>query len=137
MHKAHIRGEPVYLPEGCNTLIGPCDAFDVAQGHYLAVCNRDAAADEIFNVGSAYALTAKRFIEVYGEIYRTGIPVESVTQEDFLTQVLPDQGANYHFREHMAPDVSKIRAKLGYEPKYTPEASMERAVSWMRKEKIL
>lgn len=137
VHKAHMRGEPVYLPEGCNTLIGPCDASDVAQGFRLAVSNRDAAADEIFNVGSAYALTAKRFIEVYGEIYKTSIPIESVTEDEFLTQILPDRGAHGHFLQHMAPDLSKIRAKLGYEPKYTPEASMERAVSWMRKEKFL
>lgn len=31
----------------------------------------------------------------------------------------------------MCPDISKIR-KLGYEPRYTPEESMERAVAWMR-----
>ncbi len=134
LHRAYMRGEPAYLPEGCNTLIGPCDASDVAQGFYLAVCNPDASADEIFNVGSAYALTAKRFAEIYGAIYQTSIPIESVTQEEFLTQVLTGAGANYQYREDMAPDVSKIRAKLGYEPEYSPEISMERAALWMRRE---
>jgi nucleoside-diphosphate-sugar epimerase len=32
----------------------------------------------------------------------------------------------------MLPDISKIRARLGYEPHYTPEQTLERAVDWMK-----
>ena len=137
MHKAHRQGLPVRLPAGCNTLIGPCDAEDIARCFCLATCNRDAAAGEIFNVGSAYALTAPQFVETYGQIYRTRIPIEFVAPDEYYERILPDAGANYHFREHMLPDISKTRARLGYEPRYTPEETMQRAVDWMREQKLI
>ncbi|MCX5641733.1 MAG: NAD(P)-dependent oxidoreductase [Candidatus Omnitrophica bacterium] len=137
VHQAHQRGEPVQLPEGCNNLVGPCDASDVAQGFWRAVRKPEAAADEIFNVGAAYALTTTRFVEAYGEIYGIKIPVEQVTLNEFKTKVLPDPGDNYHFLAHMCPDIHKIREKLDYAPEYTPEETMERAVAWMCDEKLL
>ena len=118
-------------------MIGPCDASDVAQGFWRAVRKPEAAADEIFNVGSAYALTATRFVETYGEIYGVKIPIEQITLSEFKTKVLPEPGANYHFLSHMCPDINKIREKLDYVPKYTPEETMERAVAWMYDEKLL
>ena len=137
VHKAHMQGKPVKLPQGCNTLIGPCDAEDVAQGFFLAVCQRNAAAGEIFNVGASYSLTAPQFIETYGQIYGCKIPIEFVTSEAFFGSVLPELGANYHFSQHMLPDISKLRSKLNYEPKYSPEETMERAVEWMKMQKLL
>jgi nucleoside-diphosphate-sugar epimerase len=137
VHLSHSRGEPVYLPENCNTLIAPSDASDVAKVFTLAALNRDAASDEIFNACAPYALTAPRFIEAYGEIYGTRIPIEYVSGEKFYGEILPDEGANYHFRAHMAPDISKTRAKLGYEPEFTSEESMSRAVAWMHEQKLI
>ena len=131
VHQAHQRGEPVILPEPGNNLIGPCDAEDVARGFFCAIQSRDAAADEIFNAGSAYALTALQFIETYGEIYGVTIPVEFVSWERFEGEVLPEPGANWHFKANMCPDISKISSKVGYRPAHTPEQAMERAVKWM------
>ena len=137
VHKAHRDGRPVQLPAGCNTLIGPCDAEDIARCFCLAACNRDSAAGEIFNVGSAYALPAPQFIQAYGRIYNAEIPIETVSHDQFYRELLPDIGANYHFREHMLPDISKTCALLGYEPQYTPEQTLLRAVDWMRQEKLI
>lgn len=137
VHKAHLRGEPVKLPRGCNTLIGPCDAEDVAQGFFLAVCQPEAAAGKIFNVGSSYALPAPQFISSYAAIHGKEIPIEFVSSEEFFSSVLPAPGANYHFSQHMLPDISKIRSKLGYEPRYTAEETMERAVKWMKGRSLL
>jgi len=137
VHMAHQRGEPVILPEPGNCLIGPCDARDIARGFLCAIENREAAADEIFNVGCAYALTALQFVETYGDIYGVRIPVEFVSWEHFEAEVLPDQGANWHFRANMCPDITSISAKIGYRPAYTPEQTMERAVKWMIDQKLL
>ena len=136
-HRSYARGEPVVLPTGCNTLISPCDASDIATGFRLAVRDPDAADREIFNVGAAYALTAPQFVEAYGEIYGIAIPIEEVPWEEFLTSYMPDPGANYHFREHMCPDISKLRTKLGYAPRYTPEETMARGVEWMREKAMI
>ena len=137
VHKAHRQGLPVRLPSGCNTLIGPCDAEDIARCFCLATDNRDAATGEIFNVGSAYALTAPQFVRTYGQIYQSEIPIEFVAPDEYYNSILPDAGANYHFREHMLPDISKTRARLDYEPQYTSEETMQRAVDWMRREKLI
>ena len=136
-HRAHQRGEPVQLPQGCNTLIGPCDASDVAQGFRQAVRHREAAAGHIFNVGAPYALRAAEFVAAYGGIYGVEIPIEWIPHEIFYGEVLPASGANAHFRAHMCPDLSKIRARLGYEPDFTPEQTMERAVEWTRSQGLL
>ena len=131
VHRAHRRGDPVVLPEPGSVLIGPCDAEDVARGFACAVQRRRDAAGEIFNVGSAYALTSLQFIETYAAIYGVQIPVCWASWPEFATEVLPDLGAHWHFKAHMCPDISKIRSRLGYEPVYTPEQTLERAVKWM------
>lgn len=131
VHEAHRRGEPVILPAPGTNLIGPCDAEDVARGFLAAVQHPEQAAGEIFNVGSAYALTAERFVSAYAEIYGTPIPIDYVTPEVYVREVLPELGANFHLLEHMCPDITKLSSRLGYRPHYTPEQTMERAVRWM------
>ena len=136
-HRAHQRGEPVPLPEPGQTLIGPCDAEDVAGGFLAATRRPEQAAGEIFNVGSAYALTVRQFVEAYADIYGKAIPIEWTSWQRYSTVILPDLGANFHFKAHMCPDLSKIRSKLGYEPKFTPEAALERGVAWMKDEGLI
>ncbi len=131
VHQAHQRGEELPLPYPGTNLIGPCDAEDVAHGFFCAVKDRESAAGEIFNVGSAYALTAERFIATYGEIYKTAIPIRYVSAETYVTEISPELGAHFHLLEHMCPDISKISSRLRYHPRYTPEETMERGVKWM------
>ena len=131
VHREHRRGLEVCLPFPGTNLIGPCDVKDVAQGFTRVLSDRDASAGEVFNVGAAYALTAEQFVNTYADIYGVRIPIRYVDPGDFTRDVLPDLGANYHFLQHMCPDIRKIIAHLGYAPAYTPEESMERAVKWM------
>lgn len=137
VHGSHQRGEPLPLPEPGQTLIGPCDAEDVARAFFLAVQNREAAAGEIFNVGSAYALTARQFVETYAEIYAVSIPIEWHSWQHYAAKISPDPGANFHFKAHMCPDLTKVKARLGYSPRYTPQETMDRAVRWMKDEGLI
>jgi len=75
VHKEHSQGREVVLPDGADCLISPCDAEDIADCFVRAVYNCDAAAYQIFNVGSAYALTAAEFVRTYGQIYSVDIPI--------------------------------------------------------------
>ncbi|MCM8816645.1 MAG: NAD(P)-dependent oxidoreductase [Candidatus Omnitrophica bacterium] len=136
-HKNHALGKPVPLPEPGQTLIGPCDAEDVARGFYLSVINPENAADEIFNVGSSYALTARQFVETYGKIYGVKIPIDWCSWKEYSEEINPQITAHYHFKAHMCPDISKISSRLGYKPAYTPEETMERALNWMRKQGLI
>jgi nucleoside-diphosphate-sugar epimerase len=65
------------------------------------------------------------------------IPIRWVDWQEYITKVCPAVGAHHHYKANMCPDISKIRARLGYEPKYTPEQTMARAVNWMRECRIL
>ena len=136
-HKQMANGEKVYLPDGPEALIGPCDAEDIAELLLLAVENREKSAGQIFNAGSAYALTVGEFVRAYGKIYGVEIPIERVSWEKYITEINPNKGAWWHFYGSMCPDISKARNLLGYQPKYTPEQTMERAVLWMKAEGLL
>jgi len=137
LHKQMAKGEKVYIPDGPECVISPCDAEDIAELFALAVDNREAAAGQIFNVGSAYALTTSEFIRAYAHIYGVEIPVERVSWEKYITEINPSKGGWWHFYSPMCPDISKARKLLGYEPKYTPEQTMKRAVDWMKAEQLL
>lgn len=136
-HKSMMRGETVILPDGPECMVGPCDAEDIASLFALAVNNREAAAGQIFNAGSAYALPAGDFIKAYGDIYGVEIPVKRVSWKEYSEAVNPKITAWWHFYAHMQPDISKAKELLGYEPQYTPEEAMKRAVDWMRQEGML
>ena len=136
-HKAMQRGDKVYLPSGAEALIGPCDAEDLARLFALVVENRQKSQGEIFNGGASYSLTATEFIKAYANIYGVDIPIEYVSWEYFTTKVSPDLGGYWHFYAHMLPDITKARKLLGYEPQYTPEQTMQRAVEWLKKENLI
>ncbi len=136
-HKAMQRGETVILPDGPEALIGPCDAEDLASLFALAINNRTAAAGQIFNAGSADAVTGTQLIRLFSDIYEVEIPIERVPWEIYKTEVNPDMGNWWHFYAHMLPDISKARKLLGYEPKYSVKDTIRRAVNWMREEGLL
>ena len=136
-HKALANGEKVYLPDGPEALIGPCDAEDIATLFDLAINNRDKAAGEIFNVGAEYSLTYTELIRVFGKIHDKEIPIEYISWQKFTEEVATNIGAWWHFYAHMRPDITKAKTLLGYKPKYTPEETIARAVKWMKDENII
>lgn len=137
VHRANMRGETVYLPDGPEATICPCDAYDLAMIFALAANNRTAAAGQIFNGGAAYSLTASEFVRTMGEIYGVEIPIEYVPWERYKHEISPSMGHWWHFYAHMSPDISKARKLLGYKPRYTPKETLERAVNWMREQNLL
>ena len=72
-----------------------------------------------------------------GAIYGVKIPIAWHSWQEYSEKINPDPGAHFHFGAHMCPDLTRIRTQLGYAPRYTPEQSMERAVAWMRQQKML
>lgn len=137
VHQANMRGETVYLPEGADVLIAPCDCYDLAMLFALAINQREKSAGQIFNAGTEYALTATQFVHTMAEIYGVAIPITYVPWEEYKTKYNTEMGAWWHFYAHMCPDITKAKTLLGYIPKYTPEQTLRRAVEWMRVEGLL
>jgi len=137
LHRAHARGEEVVLPEGPEAIVGPCDAEDVARCIVLAVEGRQQAAGQVFNVGSATAITWTELVAAYSEIHGVTIPIRRVSWSQYVREVSPGMGHWFHLKAAMCPDIGKARRLLGYEPRYSPRQALERAVEWMRREKLL
>jgi nucleoside-diphosphate-sugar epimerase len=76
-------------------------------------------------------------VAAYADIYEVKIPIQRVDWSEFSKSVVTDPGARYHFQAHMCPDISETRARLGYEPRFTPQQTMRRAVEWMKSQRML
>lgn len=137
VHHAGMRGETVYLPDGPEATICPCDAYDLASLFALAINNRDKAAGQIFNGGTEQALTSTEFVNTLAEIYGSNIPIEYVSWDEYKTKISPSIGYWWHFYAHMCPDISKAKSLLGYKPRYTSQEAMTRAVAWAKRIHIL
>ena len=133
-HREMLEGKVVYLPDGPECLIGPCDAEDIAQLFRLIVNHREESAGQLFNAGAAYSLSATDFVKEYGKIYGVELPIQKVSWEQYIREINPQIGNWWHFYAHMFPDITKARNLLGYSPKYTPQQTMRRAVEWMKEE---
>lgn len=131
LHRGYKVGAEVVLPDGADALFGPCDAEDIADCFVKAVENRDNAAGQIFNVGSEYAVTATELVKVFEKIHNVEIPIRRCSWEEYIRSISPGIGYWWHFKAHMCPDISKAKRLLGYEPKYTVEQTLRRAVDWM------
>ena len=137
-HRALANGDKVYLPSGPEALIAPCDAEDIASLFALIIENRKASSGEMFNAGAkGSALTVSELIKTYGKLYGAEIPIEYVPFEEYKEKINTDINGWWHLYSHMCPDITKAKNLLGYEPKYTSEESMERAVRWLRENKLV
>jgi nucleoside-diphosphate-sugar epimerase len=137
VHRAMAEGQSVMLPGDGNTLVGPADAEDVAEVFRLVVREPARAAGQMFNAAAAYAVTFNRLVAIYGQIYGKPLAVEHVDWPTYEAQFRSDLSVRYHHEQHMCADITKARIELGYRPRYSPEAAIERAVAWMRSAGLL
>ncbi|MBN1807780.1 MAG: NAD-dependent epimerase/dehydratase family protein [Planctomycetes bacterium] len=137
VHRRMAAGGEIVLPAGGTALVGPSDAEDVAEVFALAAENPQASAGRIFNAGSAFAVSYNELLKIYGRCYGVDIPVRHGSWDDFETAAGSDPSLRFHHEAHMCPDISAARSALGYEPKFTPETSVARAVDWMRSRNLL
>ncbi|MHA2183167.1 MAG: GDP-mannose 4,6-dehydratase [Promethearchaeota archaeon] len=91
---------------------------DVCQGLLLAM-KSNAANGEIFNVGSGIPLTIKKIAEILAEKINPKLkPI--YTQQYRVGDI-----------RHSVADISKIRSKLGYEPKVSFNQGIEEYINWI------
>lgn len=92
---------------------------DVVQACVLAMKNRDAA-NQVFNVGS-------------GESYTVNTVAELISQELGKDYILPLVNGKYRVGDirHCFADISKAKARLGYEPKVSLEQGFRELAGWL------
>jgi dTDP-L-rhamnose 4-epimerase len=97
---------------------------DVCQALIIALEN-PVANGEIFNVGTGIPLTIKKVAEKF--------------TEKINPKLKPIYNQQYRVGDirHCVADISKIKSKLGYEPKISFEQGIEEYISWIKKEEVI
>ena len=92
---------------------------DVCQALLLAM-NSPVANGEIFNVGTGIPLTIKKVAEYF--------------TEKINPKLKPSYSQQYRVGDirHCIADISKIKEKLGYEPKISFEKGIEEYINWIK-----
>jgi len=92
---------------------------DIVQANILSM-EQQAANDKVFNVGRDQPLTIKSIAETLATLYGKDIKPEIANK----------------FRKgdvrHCYADISKIKSKLGFEPKVSFEEGMKELIDWSK-----
>jgi dTDP-L-rhamnose 4-epimerase len=96
---------------------------DVCQA-LLLVMNSPASNGEVFNVGTGIPLTIKKVAEYFSE--------------RFDPKLKPIYNQQYRVGDirHCVADISKIKNKLGYNPKVSFEQGIEEYINWVKREEV-
>lgn len=119
MSRVKNGNRPVIFEDGLQTR-DFISVYDIASACLLAL-RSDNANHEVFNVGSGVPLTIKQVAEVIASAY--GRP-----------DIAPDITKNYRKGDirHCYADISKIRTRLGFEPRISFEEGITDLIAWSR-----
>jgi nucleoside-diphosphate-sugar epimerase len=108
-------------------------ADDVAQAFERAVENRDAAAGEDFNIVAPTALNVRGYIEIASGWFGRSCEMRSVSWERFreLTTSEHADVSRSHLERSQVFSIEKARTRLGYAPRYEPDAAILESVRWL------
>jgi nucleoside-diphosphate-sugar epimerase len=126
-------GEPLDVPGIGAELMHHVHADDVAQAFEAAVDHRDAAAGEDFDVVAPAALTVRGYAQVAASWFGQAARLRSVTWDEFRRgngDEAADTSWEHLVRSHYA-SIDKARSRLGYAPRYEPEAAVLESVRWL------
>jgi nucleoside-diphosphate-sugar epimerase len=126
-------GQPLEVPGIGAEFMHHVHADDVAQAFALAVDHRDAAAGEDFSVVAPSALNVRGYAEIGASWFGRTAELRPVTWEQFRARTDPE--AAQVSWEHLVRDhccsIDKARTRLGYAPRYEPEAAVLESVRWL------
>lgn len=138
-----LDGETVLIPNRGEGLLQPGDVRDLADAFVLALDQPEKATPTgaEYNISSPYAITHNYYAELLADALDVEPPVEHVAEEELLdryegTDRISARGIRF-FAEHMCFTIEKACRELGYDPRYTAEASVEDTVRWMFDEGII
>ena len=101
---------------------------DTVQGFQLCI-EQEAAANEVFNVASdpSTEVTIEQLARLIWKLIRPQDEGPKLTMIPYASF-----GGGYEDVQRRVPDISKIKALLGFEPKYGLEEGLRRTISWQR-----
>lgn len=126
-------GRTIRIPGSGAEMLHHVHADDVAQAFELAIGNRDAAAGEDFNVLAPTALSVRGYVEIASGWFGQSATVESVGWDGFRTLTSPQHAdvSWSHLHRSQVFSIEKARTRLGYAPRYEPEAAILESIRWL------
>jgi nucleoside-diphosphate-sugar epimerase len=126
-------GRVLQIPGIGAELMHHVHADDVAQAFEHAIDRRDAAAGEDFNVVAPTALNVRGFAEIAAAWFGRTATLESVTWERFRETTTAEHARSSweHLSRSHCLSIDKAAERLGYAPRYEPEAAVLEAVRWL------
>jgi nucleoside-diphosphate-sugar epimerase len=126
-------GQPIDVPGIGAEFMHHVHADDVAQAFEAAVAHRDAAAGEDFSVVAPSALNVRGFAQIGASWFGRTAALRTVTWDEF--RAATDADAAQVSWEHLVRNhyfsIDKARTRLGYAPRYEPEAAVLESVRWL------
>ena len=132
-----LDGKRITIPNDGQGLIQLGNVADIADCFVLALDNPDRTG--VYNASSRYAITHNYYVELLGQALGVAprvrhMPVEKIIKR--WPKKLTPRGIRF-FAAHMCFTMRKAERELGYDPKITPEMSVEESVRWMLDEGLI
>ncbi|WP_037570332.1 NAD-dependent epimerase/dehydratase family protein [Phaeacidiphilus oryzae] len=123
-------GEPLRIPGLGVELMHHVHADDVAQAFELAIERREAAAGEDFHIVAPSALNVRGYAVAAAGWFGQSAELESVTWEEFRRSTTPEHAevSWEHLYRSQYFSIEKARTRLGYAPRYEPDAAVLESV---------
>ena len=118
MSRIKNNNKPVIYEDGLQTR-DFISVHDIVEANILAM-NHSNANYEVFNVGTGKPISIKKIAEILARLYGKDITPE-ITNKFRKGDV-----------RHCFADISKIKNKLGWEPKISFEQGMKELIGWSR-----
>lgn len=136
---ALAQGAELRLPYFGIETLNHVHAEDVARAFLLAIRHRDAALGQSFHVVAASALTLRGYAEEMAAWFGQPARLRFLPWEEWKQGVTERDAAvtENHLRHSPHCSIEKARALLDFEPRYTPLAAVQQAVTWLIDHRIV
>lgn len=126
-------GKPLDVPGIGTEFMHHVHADDVAQAFEAALVHRDAAAGEAFSVVAPSALNVRGYAAIAASWFGRTAELRPVSWDEFRARTDPalaDTSWDHLVRNHCF-SIDKARTRLGYAPRYEPDAAILESVRWL------
>ncbi|WP_336645488.1 NAD-dependent epimerase/dehydratase family protein [Microbacterium sp. USHLN186] len=126
-------GRSIPIPGSGAEMLHHVHADDVAQAFEGALHHRETAAGEDFNIVAPTALSVRGYIEIAAGWFGQEAKMHSVGWERFREITSPEHAdvSWSHLHRSQVFTIEKARSRIGYAPRYEPEAAVLEAVRWL------
>ncbi|MEV7662577.1 NAD(P)-dependent oxidoreductase [Paenarthrobacter sp. NPDC089316] len=132
-------GQPVQMPGSGAEMMHHVHADDLAQAFEKAIERREAAAGEDFNIVAPTALSVRGYARIAASWFGQTPQFETVGWEEFRRTTTQEHAETSwaHLSRNHCLTIGKAKSRLGYAPRYEPEAAVHESVRWLIEHKQL